>query len=66
MLPKTMQFTAGPAGGFESRANPREPSATVQVASNTELGQSLAFKISGTGTLSEAREDGEGGAVRGR
>jgi hypothetical protein len=37
----------------------------VQVASNTEAGQSLAFKISGTGALSEAREDGEGGAPTG-
>jgi len=65
MLPKTMQFSAGPGSGFESRANPREPTATVQVASNTEAGQSLAFKISGTGALSEAREDGEGGAPAG-
>jgi hypothetical protein len=65
MLPKTMQFSAGPGSGFESRANPREPTATVQVASNTEAGQSLAFKISGTGTLSEAREEGEGGAPAG-
>jgi hypothetical protein len=65
MLPKTMQFSAGPGSGFESRANPREPTATVQVASNTEAGQSLAFKISGTGALSEAREEGEGGAPAG-
>jgi hypothetical protein len=65
MLPKTMQFSAGPGSGFESRANPREPAATVQVASNTEAGQSLAFKISGTGTLSETREDSEGGAPAG-
>ena len=65
MLPKTMQFSAGPGSGFESRANPREPTATVQVASNTEAGQSLAFKISGTGTLSETREDSEGGAPAG-
>jgi hypothetical protein len=35
------------------------------VASNTEAGQSLAFKISGSGVLSEAREDGEGGAPAG-
>ncbi len=60
MLPKTMQFSAGPGSGFESRANPREPSTTVQVASNTEAGQALNFKISGTGTLGEAREDGGG------
>ena len=61
MLPKTMQFSASPGGGFESRANPREPSATVQVASNTELGQPLGFKISGTGTLTEARDENDGG-----
>jgi hypothetical protein len=65
MLPKTMQFSAKPESGFESRANPREPTATVQVASNTEAGQSLAFKISGTGTLSEARDDSEGGPPAG-
>jgi hypothetical protein len=73
MLPKTMQFSASPSSGFESRANPREPAATVQVASNTTLGQSLTFKISGTGTLTEAQEGGGGsssesggGAVAGR
>ena len=44
MLPKTMQFSAGPGSGFEARANPREPGATVQVASNTELGQPLGFQ----------------------
>ncbi len=65
MLPKTMQFSAKPESGFESRANPREPTATVQVASNTEAGQSLTFKISGTGALSEAREDSEGGPPAG-
>ena len=57
-----MQFSAAPASGFESRPNPREPSAMVQVASNTESGQPLGFKISGTGTLSEARDDSEGSA----
>ena len=62
MLPKSMQFSAGPGSGYESRANPKEPSTVVQVASNTELGQPLAFKISGTGTLSEA-EDNSGGAA---
>jgi len=61
MLPKTMQFAANAAGGFESRANPKEPGTMVQVASNTELGQQLGFKISGTGTLNEGRDDGDGG-----
>ena len=62
MLPKTMQFSASPGSGFESRANPREPGATVEVASNTELGQPLGFKITGTGTLTEARDEGGGNA----
>jgi hypothetical protein len=62
MLPKTMQFAANAAGGFEFRANPKEPGTVVQVASNTELGQQLGFKISGTGTLNEGRDDSEGGA----
>ncbi len=72
MLPKTMQFSAGPGSGFESRANPKEPSTVVQVASNTELGQPLAFKISGTGTLSEGDDNGgnapagDNGATAGR
>jgi hypothetical protein len=71
MLPKTMQFSASQGGGFESRANPREPGTTVQVASNTQLGQPLAFKISGTGTLTEARDEStasgdNGGATAGR
>jgi hypothetical protein len=65
MLPKTMQFSAAPGSGFESRANPKEPGATVQVASNTEQGQQLAFKISGTGTLSEGDDSGGGGASSG-
>jgi hypothetical protein len=61
MLPKTMQFAANAAGGFESRANPKEPGTMVQVASNTELGQQLGFKISGTGTLNEGRDESDGG-----
>jgi hypothetical protein len=61
MVPKTMQFAADAAGGFESRANPKEPGTMVQVASNTELGQQLGFKISGTGTLNEGRDDSDGG-----
>ena len=65
MLPKTMQFAAGKGSGFESRPNPREPGAMVQVASNTELGQPLAFKISGTGSLSESGDDNQGSAPGG-
>ena len=37
----------------------------MQVASNTEQGQPLAFKISGTGALSEGDDSGGGGASPG-
>jgi hypothetical protein len=73
MLPKTMQFTAAPGSGFQSMQDPRQSDAVVQVASNTQVGQPLAFKISGTGTLTEAEEGGaqgggqaSGGATVGR
>jgi hypothetical protein len=59
ILPKTMQFTAGPAAGFKLMTDPNQPDSIVQVASNTRLGQNLAFKISGEGAL-EARQDSEG------
>jgi hypothetical protein len=71
MLPKSMQFTAGPGTAFKSMKDPRQSDALVQVASNTEVGQPLSFKISGTGTLSEgtgeqasAEQDGSGATAR--
>jgi hypothetical protein len=72
MLPKSMQFTARPGTAFQSMKDPRQSDALVQVASNTEVGQPLSFKISGTGTLTEgtgeqasAGQEG-GGANTGR
>ncbi len=57
VLPKTMQFTAGPGAAFQSMQDPRQSDAVVQVASNTTAGQPLAFKISGTGTMSDEPEE---------
>src|SRR5580700_9486194 len=37
--------------------DPRQADAVVQVASNTTAGQPLAFKISGTGTMSDEAEE---------
>ncbi len=51
MLPKTMHFTADSGGGFQSMQDPSRSDAVVQIASNTQAGQPLAFKVSGTGTL---------------
>ncbi len=60
MLPKTMQFAAAPGTDFKAMKDPRQSDALVQVASNTQAGQPLAFKISGTGTLGEAGDDSQG------
>ena len=61
LVPKTMQFDAGSAEGFQSMPDPTQADATVQVASNTRVGQPLAFKISGTGVLQEQAEEGGAG-----
>src|SRR4029077_4953564 len=60
VLPKTMQFTAGPTASFKAMQDPRQSDAVVQVASNTKAGQLLAFKISGTGTMSDESEEAKG------
>jgi hypothetical protein len=70
MLPKTMQFTPDPGSGFQSMQDPRRSDAVVQIASNTQAGQPLAFRISGTGTLSEGgggndQRGGEGAQTTG-
>jgi hypothetical protein len=59
MLPKSMQFEAQTPAVFQTMQNgPGVSNAIVQVAQQTQPGQSLAFKISGTGTLPE---EGQGG-----
>jgi hypothetical protein len=60
MVPKTMQFVAAPGTEFKSMKDPRQSDALVQVASNTQVGQALTFKISGTGALGEAGDDSQG------
>src|SRR6202023_1996038 len=61
VLPKTMQFSAGSGASFKAMQDPRQADAVVQVASNTTAGQPLAFKISGTGTMSDEAEETKGG-----
>jgi len=63
MLPKSMQFTpASESSGFKLVDYKQEPDAAVQVASNTTVGQNLAFKISGDGVLEQPQENAQGGA----
>jgi hypothetical protein len=60
MLPKSMQFTAASqSAGFKLVDYPQEPDAAVHVASNTTPGQTLAFKVSGEGTLEQQQENGQ-------
>jgi hypothetical protein len=60
IVPKTMQFAAAAtAAGFKPMDDPNQPDSLVQVASNTKLGENLAFKISGEGVL-ESRQEGDG------
>ena len=63
MTPKSMQFTAATSSaGFKLINYPQEPDAAVQVASNTNPGANLAFKVSGEGTLQETQEGGGPGS----
>jgi hypothetical protein len=59
ILPKSMQFTAAPGTKYQSMNDPQQPDANVQVSSGAELGQPLAFKISGEGVL-QARQENAG------
>ncbi len=62
MLPKSMQFS-GPAS-FQSMQDPQQSDSLVQVVSNAQPSQALAFKVSGTGVL-PAKEEGGGGSAQG-
>ena len=65
ILPKSMQFAAATGTKFQSMNDPQQPDAIVQVASGAGLGDPLAFKISGQGTLQDREENaGEPGAPR--
>ena len=66
MVPKSMQFS-GPAS-FQSMQDPQQSDSVVQVVSNAQPSQSLAFKVSGTGSLpdrAESASSGGGGGVGG-
>jgi hypothetical protein len=61
ILPKAIEFSAAPGTNYQSMNDPNQPDANVQVASNTNVGQTLAFKISGEGILGERVEGGTQG-----
>ena len=59
IAPKSMEFSAAPGATFQIAPYPGQPDANVEVASNAGSGQTLAFKLSGEGTLAAPTEDGE-------
>jgi hypothetical protein len=64
MMPKSMQFTSSAGDMFQSMQDPEQPDSLVQVAQRAKPGQSLAFKVSGSGVL-PASSEGKGGQAIG-
>ncbi len=58
IAPKSMEFAAAPGTNFQVAPFPGQPDANVEVASSAGLGQPLAFKLSGEGTLAPPAEEG--------
>ncbi len=57
IVPKAMQFAAASGVNYQPVNDPQQPDATVQVVSGAAEGQSLAFKVSGEGTLGARQEN---------
>jgi hypothetical protein len=66
VLPKTMQFEAANASQFQAMNDPGQSDTTVEVAQQTQPGQSLAYTIKGTGTISESPQQTAAGAAQGQ
>ena len=64
VIPKTMQFSAANPSQFQSMQDPGQSDTVVQVAQQTQVGQSLPFTISGTGTISESPAQVASGAAQ--
>ena len=60
IAPKAIQFAPASPDVYKVAPYPGQPDANVEVASNTKLGQVMAFKLTGEGTLAqEADENGQ-------
>jgi hypothetical protein len=60
MLPKSMQFTATSESTFQVMQDPSLSDVLVEVASNAQTANSLAFQVSGTGSLPEGAMQSSG------
>ena len=62
IAPKTMEFSAAPGATYQVAPFPGQPDANVEVSSNLQVGQPMAFKLSGEGALAApADEQGQQG-----
>jgi len=59
IVPKSMQFTPAVNDTYKTMNDPKQPDASVLVASGAKIGQQLAFKISGEGVLQQRGQNGE-------
>ena len=60
IAPKTMQFAPARPDAYSSTPFPGQPDANVEVSSNIQVGQSMAFKLTGEGELAApADENGQ-------
>ena|SRR5579872_437384 len=57
IAPKSMQFSPAVAATFKTAPFPGQPDGNVEVASNTDAAQNMAFKLSGEGTLQAPADD---------
>jgi hypothetical protein len=57
IAPKSMEFSAAPGANYQVTPFPGQPDANVEVASNMQVGQNMAFKLSGEGTLASAADE---------
>ncbi|HEX4786304.1 MAG TPA: hypothetical protein VH350_18330 [Candidatus Sulfotelmatobacter sp.] len=57
IAPKTMEFSAAPGAKYQVAPFPGQPDANVEVASNMQAGQPMAFKLSGEGTLAAPADE---------
>jgi hypothetical protein len=53
IAPKSMQFSPANADAYKATPFPGQPDANVEVASNVQVGQSVAFKLTGEGELAQ-------------
>jgi hypothetical protein len=66
VVPKAIQFEAANASLFQAMNDPSQSDTNVQVAQQTQPGQSLTFTIKGEGTISESPQQVASGAAQGQ